>query len=89
MSALIKFAALAAVLTLPAAFAADYPSTSTTQGATQATDYSKLDVNGDGNISKDEASADATLSAKFDELDKDKSGTLSTTELSSVKMKEK
>jgi hypothetical protein len=86
MNALIKVAALAAVLSIPAAFAQDYPSSAASQtGATESMDYSKLDKNGDGNISKEEAKADPTLSAKFDELDKDKSGSLSTTELAAKK----
>ena len=66
MNALIKVAALAAVLSASAAFAQDYPSTEpSAQGSAQAVDYSKLDANADGSISKDEAKADPTLSAKF------------------------
>lgn len=87
MNSLIKIAALAAVLAVPAAFAQDYPSSPSSQTGAQSMDYSKLDKNGDGNISKDEAKADPTLSAKFDELDKDKSGSLSTTELAAKKDK--
>ena len=83
MNALIKVSALAAVLSASAAFAQDNPSTEpSAQGSGQAADYSKLDANGDGSISKDEAKGDPTLSAKFSELDKDKNGTLSSTELS-------
>ena len=90
MNALIKVAALAAVLSASAAFAQDYPSTEpSAQSSGQAADYSKLDANGDGSISKDEAKMDPTLSAKFSELDKDKSGSLSTTELSAAKSKDK
>jgi hypothetical protein len=88
MNTLTKVAALAAVLSAPVAFAQDYPSTAA-EPAAQSVDYSKLDVNGDGKISKDEASADATLSAKFSELDTDKNGALSSTELSAAKTKEK
>jgi hypothetical protein len=87
MNSLIKVAALAAVLSIPAAFAQDYPSSASSQTGAESMDYSKLDKNGDGNISKDEAKADPTLSAKFDELDKDKSGSLSTTELAAKKDK--
>jgi hypothetical protein len=89
MNALTKVAVLAAVLSVPAVFAQDYPSSPSQQTGTGAAsmDYSKLDKNGDGNISKDEAKADPTLSAKFDELDKDKSGSLSTTELAAKKDK--
>ena len=88
MNALIKVAALAAVLAAGTALAQTYPSTSSSQSSAEATDYTKLDKNGDGNISKDEAKADPSLSAKFDTLDTDKSGSLSTTELS-AKMKDK
>lgn len=87
MNALIKVSALAAVLAASAAFAQDYPTAPASQTGAESMDYSKLDKNGDGNISKDEAKADPTLSAKFDELDKDKSGSLSTTELSAKKEK--
>ena len=85
MNELIKVAALAAVLSASAAFAQDNPSTEpSAQASGQAADYSKLDANGDGSISKDEAKADPTLSAKFMDLDKDGSGSLSTTELSAA-----
>lgn len=88
MNELIKVAALAAVLSASAAFAQDNPSTEpSAQGSAQAVDYSKLDANADGSISKDEAKADPTLSAKFMDLDKDKNGTLSSTELSASKDK--
>ena len=88
MNTLIKVAALAAVLSASAAFAQDYPSTEpSAQGSAQSVDYTKLDANADGSISKDEAKMDPTLSAKFSELDKDKNGTLSSTELSASKDK--
>jgi hypothetical protein len=86
MNALIKVAALAAVVSIPAAFAQDDPSTPAQPGA-QAVDYSKLDTNDDGKISKDEAAADSMLSSKFSTLDKDGDGSLSSTELSVAKPK--
>jgi Ca2+-binding EF-hand superfamily protein len=90
MNALIKVAALAAVLSVSAAFAQDKPAVEpSAQSSWQSADYSKLDVNGDGSISKDEAKADATLSAQFSELDKDKSGSLTTAELSAATSKDK
>ena len=88
MNALIKVAALAAVLSIPVVFAEDYPSTSGQPGA-QSGDYSKLDLDGDGKISKDEAATDPTLSYNFSKLDKDRDGALSSTELSAAKTKEK
>ena len=84
MNTLIKVAALAAVLSIPAAFAADYPSSPAAQPSTQTVDYSKLDMDGNGKISKDEAAADASLSASFSKLDTDKDGSLSSTELSAA-----
>jgi Ca2+-binding EF-hand superfamily protein len=88
MNTLTKVAALAAVLSATAAFAQDYPSTASSETGAQSVDYAKLDKNGDGNISKEEAKADPSLSAKFDALDTDKSGSLCTTELR-AKMKDK
>ena len=83
---LTKVAALAAVLSVSAAFAQDNPATQpSAQSSEQSADYSKLDKNGDGSISKDEAKMDPTLSAKFSDLDKDANGSLSTTELSAAK----
>ena len=73
MNALIKVAALAAVLSVPVAFAQDNPSTPTEPGS-QAVDYSTLDTDRDGKISKEEAATDAVLSSNFGKLDKDKDG---------------
>jgi|SoiMethySBSTD1v2_1073268.scaffolds.fasta_scaffold160457_2 Ca2+-binding EF-hand superfamily protein len=87
MNTLTKVAALAALLSATTAFAQDYPSNASSETG-KSVDYAKLDKNGDGNISKEEAKADPSLSAKFDALDTDKSGSLSTTELS-AKMKDK
>jgi EF hand len=75
----IKVAALAALLSVSAAFAQE--PTQQQPAGTESMDYTKLDTNGDGNVSKDEARADATLSAKFDKLDADKNGSLSSDEL--------
>ena len=86
MNALIKVAALAAVLSIPVAFAQDNPNTPAQPGS-QAVDYSKLDANRDGKISKDEAATDATLSSSFSKLDTDGDGSLSSTELSAAKPK--
>ena len=80
MNALIKVAALAALLSVGTAFAQE-PAT----GGTESMDYTKLDANGDGKISKDEAVGDASLSANFDALDADKNGSLSASELKAAK----
>jgi Ca2+-binding EF-hand superfamily protein len=91
MNAFTKVAALAAVLAVPVAFAQDYPTSPATQSGAQtpSVDYSKLDANGDGSISKSEAKKDASLSANFDSLDKDKNGSLSSAELSSGMTKDR
>jgi len=39
-------------------------------------DFAKLDTDGDGHITKEEAKKDADLAKQFDELDKDNDGTL-------------
>jgi hypothetical protein len=80
MNALIKVATLAALLSVTTAFAQE-PATS----GKESMDYSKLDTNGDGKVSKEEAVGDASLSAKFDELDTDKNGSLSSAELKAAK----
>ena len=62
MNTLIKVAALAAVLSIPAAFAADYPSSpaaTPSTPSTEAVDYSKLDMDGNGKMSSTELSAAA------------------------------
>jgi EF hand len=93
MNATLKVAALAALMTSAAAFAED-PSKQPAAETPQATegewpDFSKLDTNGDGNLSKEEASANAALGAKWDELDADKNGSLSSAEYSKAKDKVK
>ena len=61
MNALIKVAALAAVLSVSSAFAQNYPAPEpSAKSSEKSADYSKLDVNGDGSISKDEAKKDPT-----------------------------
>jgi hypothetical protein len=92
MNGTIKVAALAALLASAAAFANEDPAqqqpaaTPTTPAdTTTATDtawpeFSTLDTNGDGYVSKDEAKSNAALAAKFGELDTDKNGSLSSSE---------
>ena len=52
-------------------------------GATSRGDFSALDKNGDGHISRDEAK-DATWSNRFTELDKDNDGRLSQSEFNAM-----
>lgn len=63
---------------------------STTTESTMATEgqwpeFTTLDANGDGYVSKDEAKANAQLQAKWDELDADKNGSLSSSEYAKAK----
>ena len=67
MNASIRVAALVALLFTTAAFADD-------------PDFSKLDADGDKRISREEVKADADLSARFDEIDSDKDGSLNDSE---------
>jgi EF hand len=86
MNSILKVSALALMLAAGAAFAQQSPPATT--GA-PAMDYSKLDTNGDGVISKDEAKGDPTLSSQFATLDADKDGKLSSSELAKAGTKGK
>lgn len=79
MNTSIKVAALVALFSVMTAFAQT--------PARTAPDFSKLDTNHDGKLSKDEAMSDPTLSAKFTELDSDKDGLLSETEMNAAAKK--
>ena len=74
--------AAGAVLTMPLAFAQD---TTTSAGAqtgaagNQLT-WADLDANGDGNLSRDEATAHSALAAVFDQADGDGDGQLTADE---------
>lgn len=64
-----------------------YPSTSTQSGpgsaaptASPSADFSKLDANGDGSISKQEARKDKAVGKAFDSLDTNKDGKLDASE---------
>lgn len=46
--------------------------------------FTKADVNGDGKVTKDEASTLPDVAAKFDALDKDKDGVLSLAEFATA-----
>jgi EF hand len=78
MNGAMKVAALAAVLACPVAFAED--TTTTATGNNEWPEFSTLDQNGDGNISKDEAKAQSLLASRFSEVDKDMDGKLSADE---------
>lgn len=63
---------------------------STTTETTMATEgqwpeFTTLDANGDGYVSKDEAKANAQLQANWDTLDADKNGSLSSSEYAKAK----
>ena len=87
MHSIIKVSALALLLAAGAAFAQQSPPPAST--GTSSMDYSKLDTNGDGVISKDEAKGDPTLSSQFSTLDADKDGKLSSAELAKAGTKSK
>ena len=78
MNGTIKVAALAALLIPAASFGAD---TSTDKGQDNPLpDFSTLDKNGDGAISKDEAREQSWVASRYGELDGDKNGKLSNEE---------
>jgi hypothetical protein len=76
MNGSIKVAALATLLASAAAFGAD-PSTDKAGAENALPDFSTLDANGDGAISKDEAREQSWVASRFGELDGDKNGKLS------------
>lgn len=87
MNGTIKVAALAALMASAAAYAnedpsqAQQPATTGTQASdTQWPEFSTLDANGDGYVSREEARSNAGLSGSFSDLDADKNGSLSSTE---------
>jgi hypothetical protein len=64
--------------------------TKTTTDTTMATEsawpeFTTLDVNGDGYVSKDEAKSNAALTAAWADLDADKNGSLSSAEYAKAK----
>ena len=77
MNGVMKVAALAAVLAWSAAFADD---AKTSTGNNEWPEFSTLDQNGDGNISKDEAKAQSLLASRYSEIDNDMDGKLSAEE---------
>lgn len=97
----LKITALAALLTSASAFAQDpqptppeqttppaeqtAPADSTMATEGQWPEFTTLDANGDGYVSKDEAKANAQLTAQWDALDADKNGALSSAEYQKAK----
>jgi EF hand len=77
MNGAMKVVALAAVLACSAAFADD---AKTSTGNNEWPEFSALDENGDGNISKDEAKAQSLLASRYSEIDNDMDGKLSAEE---------
>jgi Ca2+-binding EF-hand superfamily protein len=76
MNGTMKLAALAALLLSATAFGAD-PTTDKSDSENALPDFSTLDANGDGAISKDESREQSLVSSRFGELDGDKNGKLS------------
>jgi EF hand domain-containing protein len=79
MNGTMKIAALAAVLACSAAFAGEENATTAATGG-EWPEFSALDTNGDGNISKDEAKAQSLLASRFSEVDDNKDGNLNPAE---------
>jgi Ca2+-binding EF-hand superfamily protein len=73
MKGILKVAALATALVSLSAFGADQ----TRAQQNPLPDFSTLDKNGDGAISKDEAREQSWVASRFGELDGDKNGKLS------------
>jgi hypothetical protein len=75
MNGTIKVAALAALLVSGAAFGAD--PTTDQDSKNVLPDFSTLDANGDGAITKEESREQSLVASRFGELDGDKNGKLS------------
>lgn len=77
----LKLAAFAAAVAIcGGALANDQTTPTNDQTKMSMPDFKSLDTNKDGVVSKDEAGTNSDLSAKFDALDADKDGNLSTSE---------
>lgn len=74
--------AAGAVLATPLAFAQDTATTTDAQTGASGTQltWADLDSNGDGNLSRDEATAHSALAAVFDRADGDSDGQLTADE---------
>lgn len=79
MKGTIEVAALAALLVSVTAFGAD-PGTDDADARNALPEFSTLDKNRDGGISKEEAQAQSWVASRFGELDGDKNGKLSSDE---------
>ena len=83
MNGIIEVAALSALLASAAAFAGDAKPAQSAEPQDTANalpDFSTLDTNGDGDISKEEAREQSLVASRFGELDGDKNGKLSSDE---------
>ena len=79
----IKFAAIAAMLCCAAAYAGDQPRPAAAgkeTGGAVLPEFSTLDANGDGVISKEEARTQASLAAIFTDVDANNNGKLDSQE---------
>ena len=82
----IKIAAIAALLSCSAAYAAD-PQTTAEPMAKALPEFSTVDVNADGAISQEEAKALPELTTVWAAADADKNGKLSSKEYSEARSK--
>ncbi len=87
----IKIAALATLLASAAAFAQQerMSQQDETQKRGAVPEFRTLDINGDGQVSEQEAQANATVWEKFAQLDTDKNGSLSAREYAKAKAMDK
>jgi Ca2+-binding EF-hand superfamily protein len=76
MNGTIKVVALASLLVSTAAFGGDQYADKT-EGKNALPDFSTLDTNSDGAISKEEVREQSLVASRFGELDGDGNGTLS------------
>jgi len=82
----LKYLSLMAVTALPVAgaLAQTPPPAQDTQPQQQGASFESLDTNGDGKISKDEAAANASVSAQFSRYDQNGDGFIERAEVNSA-----
>lgn len=78
--------AIVALAFTAAAGAQTFPETISPSGASGSSEYTKLDKDKDGNISRKESVANKDLSKKWDRLDVNKDGKLDTAEFAAFEI---